>query len=61
MTVRPITTGANSEMNQSDFLAVTLSGNLLKAREKSRVQGASGFACHRSKKVARDFLADHQA
>ena len=28
-------------MNQSEFLAITC--NLLKAREKSRVQGAIGF------------------
>ena len=41
---RPITTGANSAMNQSEFLAVTsVSPNLLKAREKSRLQGATGF------------------
>ena len=38
---RPITTGANSAMNQSQFLAITC--NSLKAREKSRVQGAIGF------------------
>ena len=39
--LRPITTGANSAMNQSEFLAITC--NLLKAREKSRVHGAIGF------------------
>ena len=39
--LRPITTGANSAMNQSEFQAVT--PNLLKAREKSRLQGAIGF------------------
>ena len=39
--MRPITTGPNSEMKQSDFRAIT--SNLLKAREKSRVQGAIGF------------------
>ena len=39
--LRPITTGANSAMNQSEFLAITC--NLLKAREKSRVQDAIGF------------------
>ena len=39
--LRPITTGAASEMNQSQFLAITC--NMLKAREKSRVQGAIGF------------------
>ena len=41
------TTGANSAVNQSEFFAVTC--NLLKAREKSRVQGAIGqfrFASH---------------
>ena len=36
-----MTTGANSAMNQSEFLAITL--NLLKAREISRVQGKIGF------------------
>ena len=39
--LRPIITGANSAMNQSQFLAITY--NLLKAREKSRVHGAIGF------------------
>ena len=39
--LRPITTGANSAMNQSQFLAITC--NLLEAREKSRVHGAIGF------------------
>ena len=39
--LRPITTGANSAMNQSEFLAITC--NLLKAQEKWRVQGAIGF------------------
>ena len=39
--LRPITTGASSAMNQSRFLAITF--NSLKAREKSRVQGAIGF------------------
>ena len=39
--LRPITTGANSAMNQSQFPAITC--NSLKAREKSRVQGAIGF------------------
>ena len=39
--IRPITTGAGSAMNQSQFLAITW--NLLKAREKSRVHGAIGF------------------
>ena len=35
-------------MNQSEFLAVTC--NLLKAREKSRVEGAIAFASHWLKK-----------
>ena len=39
--LRPITTGAYSAMNQSQFLAITC--NSLVAREKSRVQGAIGF------------------
>jgi len=44
--LRPITTGTNSAMNQSQFLAITC--NSLEAREKSRVHGAIGFglACH---------------
>ena len=37
----PITTGAASEMNQSQFLAITC--NSIKAREKSRLHGAIGF------------------
>ena len=37
----PITTGAGSAMNQSQFLAITC--NSLEAREKSRVRGAIGF------------------
>ena len=39
--LRPITTGANSAMNQSQFLEVTC--NSLKAREKLRVHGTIGF------------------
>ena len=39
--LRPITTGANSAMNQSQFLAIIW--NLFKAQEKSRVHGAIGF------------------
>ena len=39
--LRPITTGADSAMNQSQFLAITC--NSLKAWEKSRVHGAIGF------------------
>ena len=40
--LRPITTGADSAMDQSQFLATTC--NSLKAREKSRVRGAISFA-----------------
>ena len=39
--LRPITTGANSAMNQLKFLSITC--NSLEAREKSRVDGAIGF------------------
>jgi len=39
--IRPTTTGTNSAMNQSRFLAITC--NSLEAREKSRVHGAIGF------------------
>ena len=39
--LRPITTGANSAMNQTQFLAIIW--NLFKAQEKSRVHGAIGF------------------
>ena len=39
--LRPMTKGADSAMNQSQFLAITC--NSLKAREKSCVQGAIGF------------------
>ena len=39
--LRPIMTGANSAMNQSQFLAITCKS--LVAREKSRVHGAIGF------------------
>ena len=42
--LRPITTGANITMNQSNFLSITC--NSLKAREKSRVHGAIGFVSH---------------
>ena len=46
--LRPITTGADSAMNQSQFLATTC--NSREAREKSRVHGAIGigfgFASH---------------
>ena len=39
--LRPITRGANSEMNQSQFLAMTC--NPFEAREKPRVHGTIGF------------------
>ena len=39
--LRPITTGTNSSMNQSQFLAITC--NSLEAREKLRVHRAIGF------------------
>ena len=39
--LRPITTGAGSAMNQSQFLAITL--NSLEVREKSRLRGTIGF------------------
>ena len=39
--LRPITTGTNGAMNQSQFLAITC--NSLEAREKSRVHGAIRF------------------
>ena len=46
--LRPITTGTNSGINQSQFLAITC--NSLEAREKSRVRGVIGcgfgFASH---------------
>ena len=38
---RPITTGANSVVNQSQYLATTC--NSLKAREESGVHGAIGL------------------
>ena len=53
--LRPITTGADSAMNQSQFQAITC--NSLKAREKSRVHGAIGFgfASHWLKKWHESF------
>ena len=39
--LRPITRGAGSAINQSQFLAITC--NSLQAREKSRVHGAIDF------------------
>ena len=55
--LRPIATGANSAMNQSQFLAITC--NSLEAREKSRVHGAIGFgfASHWLKKWRDSFEA----
>ena len=47
--LRQITTEANNAMNQSEFLTITC--NLLKAREKWRVQSAIGLI----EKLARDF------
>ena len=53
--LRPITTGAHSEMKQSQFLTITC--NSLKAREKSRVHGVIGFgvASHWFEKLVRVF------
>ena len=53
--LRPITTGAASEMNQSQFLEIIYIS--LKAREKSRVNGAIGFgfASHWLKKLRESF------
>ena len=39
--LRPITTGTNSSMDQSQFLAITC--NSREGREKSRAHGAIGF------------------
>ena len=51
----PITTGADSATNQSQFLAIT--DNSLKAWEKSRVHGviAFGFASHWLKNWRKSF------
>ena len=53
--LRPITTGADGAMSQSQFLAINC--NSLKAEEKSRVQGAIalGFTYHWLTKLARVF------
>ena len=53
--LRPITTGAGSAMNQSQFPAISC--NSLQAREKSRVRGAIGFGfdSHWLQKLARLF------
>ena len=40
--LQPTTTGVNSEMKQSESLPIIR--NLLKARKKSRVEGANGFS-----------------
>ena len=42
----PISTGANSAMNQSEYQANT--SGLVKAQEESKVQGeiGFGFSCH---------------
>ena len=40
--LRPITTGADSAINQPQFPAITC--NSLEAREKSRVRGAVGLS-----------------
>ena len=47
--LRPLTTGANSAINQSELQSITC--NLIKAREKSCAQGTGGFgfASHWSK------------
>ena len=42
--LRPIRTGADSAMNQSQFLTITC--NSLVAREKSRIHGVIGFDSH---------------
>ena len=59
--LRPITTRADSAMNQSQFLAITC--NSLEAREKSRVHGAIGFWFFFSlvEKLGRVFQANHLA
>ena len=53
--LRPITSGADSAMNQSEFLVITC--NSLKVREKSRVHGAIGFGfdSHRLKNWRESF------
>ena len=58
--LRPITSGADSTMNQSQFLAISC--NSLDTREKSHVPGAIGysFASHWLKNWrASFFLANH--
>ena len=61
MTVEKLHHRANSAMNQSEFLAITC--NLLKLREKSRVQGVIGvwFCLSLVEILAQVFLANHKA
>ena len=58
--LRPIKTGANSAMNQSQFQAINC--NSLEAREKSRVHGAIGFgfASHWLKNWRESFISINQ-
>ena len=53
--IRPITTGAGSAMNQSQFQAISC--NSLEAREKSPLHGAIGFGfdSHRLKSWRESF------
>ena len=51
--LRPITTGTNSAMNQSQFLAITC--NSLETREKSRVHRVFWFCFSLAEKLARLF------
>ena len=53
--LRPITTGAGSAMNQSQFLGITC--NSLKALEKSRIGGVIGFDSHWLKNWHESFKA----
>ena len=57
----PNISGANSAMNESEFLAIT--SILLKAPERSRVQITTGicFASHQLEKLTRYFKANHGA
>ena len=54
--LRPITAGAKSAMNQSQFLEIT--SNSLETRDKSRVHGAIGFgfASHGLKNWRESFM-----
>ena len=51
--LQPITTGTNSAMNQSQFLAITC--NLLEVQEKSRVCGLIRFDSHWLKNWRKSF------